>query len=65
MGCRLWGRTESDTIEATEQQQQQESDYVFSGNLIITCMCVLSHVRLFVTPWTVARQAPLYMEFPR
>ena len=22
MGCRLWGRTESDTTEATEQQQQ-------------------------------------------
>ena len=25
MGCRLWGRTESDTTEATEQQQQQAS----------------------------------------
>ena len=23
VGCRLWGRTESDTTEATEQQQQQ------------------------------------------
>ena len=23
MGCRLWGRTESDTTEATKQQQQQ------------------------------------------
>ena len=22
MGCRLWGRTESDTTEVTEQQQQ-------------------------------------------
>ena len=22
VGCRLWGRTESDTTEATEQQQQ-------------------------------------------
>ena len=28
-------------------------------------MCVLSHVWLFVTPWTVACQAPLFMEFPR
>ena len=27
--------------------------------------CVLSHVRLFVTLWTVAHQAPLSMEFPR
>ena len=25
MGCRLWGRTESDTTEATQQQQQQQS----------------------------------------
>ena len=28
-------------------------------------MCVLDHVRLFVTPWTVAREAPLSMGFPR
>ena len=26
---------------------------------------VLSHVQLFATPWTVARQAPLSMGFPR
>ena len=29
MGCRLWGRTESDTTEATQQQQlpnQEEED---------------------------------------
>ena len=26
---------------------------------------VLSHVQLFVTPWTVAYQAPLSMEFSR
>ena len=25
----------------------------------------LSHVRLFVTPWTVAHQAPLFMEFSK
>ena len=28
-------------------------------------MCVLSHVQLFKTPWTVTRQAPLSIEFPR
>ena len=29
-------------------------------------MCVLvSHVRLILTPWTLARQAPLSMEFSR
>ena len=26
MGCRLWGRTESDMTEATQQQQQQHWD---------------------------------------
>ena len=25
VGCHLWGRTESDTTEATQQQQQQQS----------------------------------------
>ena len=29
------------------------------------CVCVLRRVRLFATPWTVARQAPLSMGFPR
>ena len=29
------------------------------------CVCVLSHVRLFVTPQTAAHQAPLFMEFSR
>jgi len=27
------------------------------------CMYILSHVQLFVTPWTVACQAPLSMGF--
>ena len=27
VGCRLWGRTESDMTEATQQQQQQQSPY--------------------------------------
>ena len=29
------------------------------------CMCLLSHVQLCATPWTVARQAPLSMGFSR
>ena len=29
------------------------------------CACVLSRVRLFVTPWTVDHQAPLSMGFSR
>ena len=30
-----------------------------------TCVCVLSRVQLFATPWTVAHQAPPSMGFPR
>ena len=29
------------------------------------CVCVLSYIRLCATPWTVAHQAPLSMEFSR
>ena len=29
------------------------------------CVCVLSHVQLFMTPWTAALQAPLSTEFFR
>ena len=33
---------------------------------VCDCVCVLlSHVRLFATPWTVACQAPLSTEFSR
>ena len=35
------------------------------GWAVIQCVCVLSHVQLFVTPWTVAHQAPQSMEFSR
>ena len=29
------------------------------------CVCMLNHVQLFVTLWTVARQAPVSMGFSR
>ena len=35
--------------------------------IYVLCCAVLSHfscIRLFATPWTIARQAPLSMEFP-
>ena len=55
VGCRLWGRTESDMTEATQQQQQQQqgkmklclNDYVFqvisqkSKNNIQECQLVI------------------------
>ena len=33
-GCRLWGRTESDTTEATQQQQWQQGHLDFSSDLM-------------------------------
>ena len=36
----------------------------FSGVKSV-CDCMLSHVQLFVTPWTVVHQDPLSMEFSR
>ena len=33
--------------------------------LCCVCVHVLSHIRLFATPWTLAYQAPLSMEFSR
>ena len=35
------------------------------GELMVTRVCSLSQVQLFVTPWSVAHQAPLLMEFSR
>ena len=53
--------------------ESQPLDHLASSNFPLLlalhsygmCLCVLSHVRLFVTPWTVAHQAPLSMGFPR
>ena len=36
VGCRLWGRTESDTTEATQQQQRQ---HAVSGDVIWCSHC--------------------------
>ena len=36
-----------------------------SSEIFRQCVCVLSRVRLFATPWTVAHQALLSMEFLR
>ena len=37
---------------------------VLSVTLFVLLSC-FSHVQLYVTPWTVAHQAPLFMGFPR
>ena len=35
VGCRLWGRTESDRTKATQQQQQQHICTVFHNLMVI------------------------------
>ena len=49
VGCRLWGRTESDTTERLSSSSS---------------VCTQSH-DTFVTSWTVAQQVPLSMGFSR
>ena len=69
-GYNPWGRKESDR---TEQLSTTLSLYslklrcplVQKKGRIQCCAQLLSHVRLFVTPWTVAHQATLFMGFCR
>ena len=42
VGCRLWGRTESDTTEATQQQQQQQQTKSLLELLGMKISCVSS-----------------------
>ena len=53
VGCCLWGRTESDTTDATEQQQQQWSWF---RHQVVSNFC---------DPMDVAPQALLSMGFSR
>ena len=46
MGCHLWGRTESDMTEATQQQQQQQHACVYVCACVCMPMCV--HVPMCV-----------------
>ena len=43
VGCHLWGRTESDTTEATQQQQQQQQG-VLTGSK--NCLLLISFVKV-------------------
>ena len=61
--------------ELGERSQRDTTEILFSEfpSQTVTAMrlnntkteCVLSRVRLFAIPWTVARQAPLFMGFSR
>ena len=39
--------------------------YVFLHMILCVCAQALNHIQLFLTSWTVARQAPLFMKFSR
>ena len=43
VGCRLWGRTESDTTEAMQQQQQGYTLFAVYGLLIVVVSFVVEH----------------------
>ena len=47
-------------------EELRKKAFILSTEWSVCKACMLSHVQLFATPWTtVARQAPLSMEFPR
>ena len=45
-------------VQEAENKSEKEKE-------MIIIMCMLSHIRLFATPWTVAHHTPLSMGFPR
>ena len=49
VGCRLWGRTESDTTEAAQQQHGLPSSHVWQM-LLLLLLSYFSRVRLCGTP---------------
>ena len=56
------------SMESPSQTQLSDFTHSLKTNFIILChpiLCAHSVVRLFVTPWTVAHQAPLSMGFSR
>ena len=73
VGCHLWGHTERTRLKRVSSSSSSSSDNTanadnslclgeifFVGNIVVVVQ-LLSCVQLFVTQWTVARQAPLSM----
>ena len=57
------------SCSSRSQPGRPSPDFVYRGVVRTLCLCALlssfTHVRLFVTPPTVAHQAPVSMGFPR
>ena len=61
VGCRLWGRTELDTTEATWQQQQQLLGETTLGNLTFQIAVLLQFVHFTrVRYCSLSRVSPIY-----
>ena len=52
-------------VHGVTKRRTWQSDWTAACDTIPVFACVLSHVRLFATPWAVALHAPLSMGFPR
>ena len=63
VGCRLWGRTESDTTDATWQHDKtctaHTLQFLTRGFVVVIVVQSLNCVQLLATPWTVDDQTPL------
>ena len=62
VGCRLWGHTESDTTEATSQQQQQHTYWREGGTSPIAQL--VNHLPVVQETWVrlLGREDPLEKE---
>ena len=59
--AKLTGESKGDHFTLADVELKVVERY---SSQIFMCVCVLCHVRLFATPWTIVHQAPLSMEFP-
>ena len=59
-----WARPRVSQASRWSSHGHQDSLLTLLFHTMLLC-CTLSHVRLFATPWTVAHQGPLSMEFSR
>ena len=60
MALPLVSRDDNDGNLDTFWNVHHISDFILRFHM---CVCVLSHIQLFVTPWTVTHQASLSMDF--
>ena len=65
VGCCLWGRTELDMTEATQQQQQQQQQRPQAYILLSRCFFVPSWIPLGVTYQSPVLSARLFNSFAR